>query len=321
MRNKVKYSIRTARANYYSNRFEEHQGDVTNTWKILKEIINKDNSKSNDIDCVIYNGETISDNQRLPETFNEHFISIGEELARDIPASSNNVDSYLRKLRKIESQFKFKCIRPEDVWDILNKLKSGKASGMHMISNSILKISKDIISNSLSDIFNELLSQQIFPDDFKVVRVTPIHKGSERDDADNYRPILSTCIRKTYLYAQLYDYLMQNNILGDKQWGFRSLHSTALALVDCTKDWLINIVKGNSNFAVFLDIKKAFDTVDHEILLQKLKFYGIMSNELSFFKSCLTNTSQLEDLSDRLVGFFQVFHRALSLVRCCLLSI
>ena len=77
---------------------------------------------------------------------------------------------------------------------------------------------------------------------------------------------------------------MQNNILGDKQSGFRSLHSTALALIDCTKDWLININKGNSNFAVFLDIKKTFYTADHEILLQKLKFYGIMSNELICFQ-------------------------------------
>ena len=151
-------------------------------------------SKSTDINCVIYNGETISDNQRLPETFHEYFISVGDRLARDIPASSNDVDSYLRKLRKVESRFKFKCIRPTDVWDILNKMKSGKASGIHMISNSILKISKDIISNSLSDIFNESLSQQIFPDDFKVARITPIHNGSERDYVGNYRPMPILCI-------------------------------------------------------------------------------------------------------------------------------
>ena len=90
---------------------------------------------------------------------------------------------------------------------------------MHMMSNSILKIPKDIISNSLSDIFNESLSQKIFPDDFKVARVTPIHKGGERDDIGNYRPIsiLSTVARvfEKLIYAQLYDYLMQNNILGD----------------------------------------------------------------------------------------------------------
>ena len=79
---------------------------------------------------------------------------------------------------------------------------------------------------------------------------------------------------------------MLNNILGDRQWRFRSLHSTTLALIDCTNDWLINIDKGNSNFAVFFGIKEAFDTVDHEVVVQKLKFYGIMSNELNFFQSC-----------------------------------
>ena len=109
-----------------------------------------------------------------------------------------------------------------------------------MISNSILKISKDIISNSLSDIFNDSLNQQTFLDYFKVARVTPIHKGGERDDVGNYRPIsiLSPVARvfEKIIYTQLYDYLMQNNILGDKQWGFRSLHSTALALIDCMND-------------------------------------------------------------------------------------
>ena len=70
------------------------------------------------------------------------------------------------------------------------------------------------------------------------------------------------------------------------------MHSTALALIDCTNDSLINSDKGNYNFAVFFDIKKAFDTVDHEILLQKKEFYGVMSNELNVFQSYLTNRSQ-----------------------------
>ena len=86
---------------------------------------------------------------------------------------------------------------------------------------------------------NHLVSK-FFSDDFNVARITPFHKGGERDDVGNYRPIsiLSTAARVfgRLIYAQLYDYPMQNNILGDKQWGFRSLHSTALALINCTKD-------------------------------------------------------------------------------------
>ena len=89
-------------------------------------------------------------------------------------------------------------------------------------------------------------------------------------------------------------------------------------------DWLINIHKGNSNFAVFLDIKKAFDTVGHETLLQNLKFYGIMSNKLNFSNHISRtdlNFANLEALSHRLVKFFQVFHKVLSSVHCCSLFI
>ena len=79
----------------------------------------------------------------------------------------------------------------------------------------------------------------------------------------------------------------QIKILNDKQWGFRSLHSTALALIDCSTNWLLNIVKGVTNLTVFLDIKKAFDTIDHSILQEKLRYYGIMGGELDFFRSYL----------------------------------
>ena len=109
--------------------------------------------------------------------------------------------------------------------------------------------------------------------------MTPIFKGGETDDLGNYRPIsvLSTVARvfEKILYNQLYDYLTKHNILGEKQWGFRSLHSTALALIDCSNNWLVNIDRGGINTTVLLDIKKVFDTIDHDILLTKLDYYGI----------------------------------------------
>ena len=84
----------------------------------------------------------------------------------------------------------------------------------------------------------------------------------------------------------------QHNIkmsVGNHQWGFRSLHSTALAFTDCSNNRLINIDKKGTNFSVFLDIKKAFDTIDHSILLQRLEYYGIREEELKFFSSYLRN--------------------------------
>ena len=94
------------------------------------------------------------------------------------------------------------------------------------------------------------------------------------------------------IYKQLYDYFNTKKLLNENQWGFRSLYSTVLALSDCSSDWLFSMDKGMTNSVVFLDIRKAFDTVDHKILLDKLSYYGIEEDELSFFKSYLSDRTQ-----------------------------
>ena len=167
---------------------------------------------------------------------------------------------------------------------------------MHLIPNRILKNVKDILTPSITDIFNASIKSKTFPDDFKIARVTPIFKEGDTEDLGNYRPIsilaLIARIFEGLLYKQLHDFLATNKILNDKQWGFRSLHSTALALIDCSTNLLLNIDKGVTNLTVFLDIKKSFDTIDHSILLEKLRYYGIMGGELDFFRSYLRNRKQ-----------------------------
>ena len=114
---------------------------------------------------------------------------------------------------------------------------------------------------------------------------------------NNYRPIsvLPTVARvfEKLVYNQLYKFLVDNNLLCNKQYGFRSLHSTALApLGKVTNRWLLSFDKGCMRSVVFLDIKKAFDTVDHQILIQKLDHYGFQGNELDFVQSYLDNRQQ-----------------------------
>ena len=117
-----------------------------------------------------------------------------------------------------------------------------------MIPNKILKCSKDVISRSLTDIFNASIQSGIFPDDFKIAGVTPIFKEGEKGDVSNYRPISILCavarVLVKLLYNQLHQYLVKHNILYSNQWGFRSLHSTTLALIDCIDNWKLNIDKG-----------------------------------------------------------------------------
>ena len=180
-------------------------------------------------------------------------------------------------------------VTPIQVYDILKKLLNSKATGIHEIPKKILKACSDITSPHLSQIFNISLMTKCYPDSLKFAKVAPVYKGGDKDNLDNYRPmsVLPTVARvyEKLIYEQMIKYFESNDLLGKKQRGFRSLHSTVLPLMSKTNDWFVNISKGHLNAVVFLDVKKAFDTIDHNILLDKLSHYGIVNEVLSFFKS------------------------------------
>ena len=140
------------------------------------------------------------------------------------------------------------------------------------------------------------MSRGIFPDSWKIARVAPVHKKGPADDQSNYRPIsvLPVVARlfEKLVYDQMYTFLNDNNLLYSKQSGFRSMHSVLSCLLKCTNDWYLDIDKGNFTSVTFIDLKKAFDTVNHEILLRKINLYGLKDKELYWFWSYLSNRQQ-----------------------------
>ena len=148
--NEVNYMLRKLRSDYYSKQIEENSSDMKRTWKILKQAMNTE-SKTVTIDKIVSNNHEITDKALISEAFNEHFSSVAERLA----VSINPCDSNLKKLgiQRPLYRFKLRHIPPNKVFSAFNKLENGKTTGMPNLPKRILKLSKDVIANSLSDLF------------------------------------------------------------------------------------------------------------------------------------------------------------------------
>ena len=168
----------------------------------------------------------------------------------------------------------------------------------------------NIVAPSLTQIFDKSIHSGIFPADWKLARVSPIFKKGDKTDMNNYRPIsVISAVAKIFekaIYDQFYEYLNENSFLSNCQSGFRSLHSTLTALIEATNDWTINIDIGNLNGVVFIDLKKVFDTIDHEIILRKLTCYGFDTHTLKWFESYLSNRYQKCNVNGHLSNLLPV---------------
>ena len=293
LRSMVNYKLNHAKRNYYTCKIEQHKDNLKLTWKVLKHAIGEGGSSISAIENLELGDDIISDSKQISEICNDHFVTVGERLACQIPCSDYSPTVHIPKTNSV---FQLKPVTEGQVLKLLNKLINGKATGLHNIPNRVLKESADIIGPSLTFIFNFSIMSRAFPDDLKMTKVTPAFKGGDRDDLGNYRPIsvLPTVARifEKLVYDQMYAYFLNNGLLGDRQFGFRSLHSTALALSKVTNTWLLNLDSGRMSSVVLLDIQKAFDTVDHQILLDKLRCYGVSGDQLVFSASYLNNRQQ-----------------------------
>ena len=232
---------------------------------------------------------------------NKYFSEIGPSLAENLPETNKSFENYVIPA---SSRFQFTAVNCDTVYKLLDGLSINKAAGLDNISCRLAKEAAPVISDSLCTIFNTSLNTGIFPSDWKTSKVTPLHKGNAFNDPCNYRPIsVISVISKVFekiVYNQINDYLTTNNLLNQYQSGFRQHHSTLTTLLNATNDWYTNIDNELLNLVVFLDLKKAFDTVDHSILLQKLELYGFSGVAQLWFKSYLTDRYQKCSVNDNL---------------------
>ena len=269
------------------------------TWRTIDDTLNKKSNKSKFPSKFILNNRTIIDYKKIADEFNTFFSYIGSTLSASIKpdditlAFTDFLDNHT------EHPFSFSKITEKEMLTIINNLKSKNSSGNDEISNRLLKSIKCEISKPLTIMINQSLETAIFPDALKVSKVKSLFKEGDNCCLNNYRPIsLLPPISKIFervVYTQLYSYFNVNNLLSEQQYGFRSQHSTELAcvkLVDYILKEMDNIRDIKIPASIFLDLYKAFDTLNFDILLRKLQHYSIDGVSLNLIKSYLTNRFQ-----------------------------
>ena len=294
----LKKLIRQAKIQYYADQFDKNKSNIRHTWSTIKEILNKCKDKKDFPAFFTLNGENIEDKTEISNTFNIFFASVGANLSNSIEYNGTKTISSFLKQRVISS-FDFECISTTDVEKIVQNLASKNSSGHDGISARFPKRILETITLPLTHIINQSLCTGIFPDRLKIAKVVPLFKKGDQHILDNYRPIsLLPVVSKVFekvVFNQLYQYVTNNNLIFTSQYGFRKLHSTELASLELVDRVFQYLDKGKLPLSIFLDLSKAFDTLDHYILLNKLKFYGLSSTPLKWFESYLHGRKQYVD--------------------------
>ena len=316
-RNRANRELKKAKKNYYTKYFEENNNNIKKTWEGIRSIINIKSTKST-ISQIKVNNKVIQNHKEIVETLNNFFVNVGPNTERNIPVNPKTKPEHYLKNRN-QLNFLIAHISTEEVLDIINQLEN-KSTGPQSIPIKLLKLIPDLILIPLCRIINQSFQTGVFPDALKISEVIPIHKGGSTEEINNYRPIsllsIFDKIIEKIMHKRLYVFLEEHNILFQNQFGFRKNNSTSFALIDITEKIEETIDNIKYGCGIFIDLCKAFDTVNHEILLKKLEHYGIRGNALIWFKSYLANRKQYVSLDDfqllNISNNFNIFHSNIS---------
>ena len=314
-RNLLSTLMKKSKQAYYDKYFERNWNNIKNTWKGIKSLISlKTVASSAPTVLSLDNGDTITNPYDIANTFNNYFASIAETTKKSIKYSHKHFSDYLSN--ESSSTIFLQPTDKKEIANIISSLNSNKTSGPNSIPYRVLFLLKNEISKQLADLFNLSFMTGVFPSVLKTAKVVPVFKKDSKLNYGNYRPVslLSNIekILEKLMYKRLYAFLDYNNIIYDLQFGFRQQHSTSHALINITENIRKALDDGNIGCGVFVDVQKAFDIVDHQILLAKLNHYGIRGVSNDWFKSYLSNHNQYVSINDlnQAIKFCKVHHFA-----------
>ncbi|KAL5258599.1 hypothetical protein ACHWQZ_G009170 [Mnemiopsis leidyi] len=300
-RRSLNHLINSAKRKYHGEKISECAGDSKKTWQIINNLRGKKTRviKPN----FIIDDERVTNRRVIANEFNKYFASLASNLNEAYSGDYlriNPMPSFTDYLpTSISSSIYLRECDGQEIIEIISELKNGKSSDIPI---HVIKKSTHIIAPYLVKYFNRCMQDGFFPCELKTGRISPIYKKEDEQLLENYRPVSTLPvfgkIFEKIIYSRLYSFLISKGVINENQFGFRKGHSASNALNYSVEHIESLLAKKQHVLGIFIDLSKAFDTIDHRKLTTKLEHYGIRGNALQLISSYLSNRKQYVNVLD-----------------------
>ena len=292
-RNEYYRSVRRAKKIYYQGQIREVGKDGRKLWGVLREVLGV-SKHSKEMDYLEIGNTRITDKVEIANRFNEHFSSLGTNLTPEIPTTDRHYTDFLPP--RIEQSLFIGPLSQQKTFEIITNIKPKSSKDIDDFSMKLLIRTAAPISVPLCHIYNTSISTGRFPDLMKISKSVIIYKSGPISELESYRGVSMICSfskpLERYIYSSIYDFLEEHSFFSQRQYGFRKNYSTSHNVLNMMNLVTQTFIEGKVCSVVLLDIRKAFDLVDREILLNKLRHYGIRGTLLDWFKSYFDGRAQ-----------------------------
>ena len=310
-RNKCTRMIRDAKRMFYSSLSIKDIKDNKRFWKTIKPMFS-DKSINEKLKTLIEDGKIIDNKENIANIMNEYFVNITKSLdinqipSDKVPSQTDEIDNIIcmfrnhpsilqiKKAHPLTGEMTFKMVETDEMKKYIRDLKENKSSTEFDVPVKILKQFIDDYAEKLTAIYNDHCIKGTFPDSLKHADVVPLHKKGSKADKENFRPISKLpAISKVFeriMYDQLYDFMSTK--LSTLLSGFRKGYGSQHALLHMLHNWRIQLDQGRTVAAVLMDLSKAFDCINHDLLIAKMHAYGVSKQAIKLLRNYLSNRRQ-----------------------------
>ena len=298
----AKQITKVKKCDYFKDQLKANIAKPSNLWKVLKSIGVPSNANNAAKVCLKdKNNDLVFEPKETCNVFKTFYKNLAQSLVDKLPPAPNKFNLHTTKAfyesLNILNIFKLQEIDQAFTLKMLQKTNANKAPGIDKLPGIFIKDGADLLAAPLTQLINLSISTSTFPDLFKIAKLLALFKKGCKTDPKNYRPIsllpLFSKIFEKVVHLQTEKFLNDNNFLYKNQSGFRPLHSTESCLTHLSDRILEGCDKGCHTGMILIDLQKAFDTLDHGILLKKLSLINFSNETISWFKSYLSNRTFL----------------------------